>query len=89
MNKKSIEILEKIISQGGSCNSATPDECKVCPLGTARFHANGTPMGCIDNLKIKGLSIEEADRRYLEAAASALADLKIEEILREDDGANQ
>lgn len=88
MNKKSIEILEKIIANKGSCDKATSEECKICPLGNSN-NLNGGTLGCIDNLKIRGLSLEEADKKYLDAAMSALADLKIEEILEENSVPNK
>lgn len=86
MNIKSIKILEKIISAGGSCDDRTPSDCKICPLGKSKIHPNGSSMGCIEALGIEGLPLKDANQRYLEAAMSSLADLKLDEILGEDDG---
>lgn len=86
MNIKLIQILEKIISAGGSCDGHTPSDCRICPLGKARKQDNGSPMGCIEYLSIEGLSEAQANAKYLTAASKALADLEMDRILGEDDG---
>lgn len=87
MNIKLINILEKIISASGSCDDRTPSDCRICTLGKTKMQANGSSMGCIESLQIEGLSVKEANQKYLDAAMSSLADIKLEEILGEDDGA--
>lgn len=83
---KLIKILEKIISAQGNCDERTPDDCSICPLGKSKKHPNGSSVGCIESLGIENLSLEQADQKYLDAAMSALADLRVDEILGEEDG---
>lgn len=87
MNIKSIEILEKIISANGSCDDRTPSDCFLCPIGIAGKKAGTYPLGCVEYLGVESLSESEANAKYMEAAARSLADLKMDEILEEDDGA--
>lgn len=76
-----IDILERIIAEEGSCCWASPSVCRRCPLGQLTRSDDGTFMSCIEALNIDGLSEEEADARYKEAAASKLADLTINNII--------
>lgn len=45
-------------------------------------------MSCVEALNIDGLSEEEADARYKEAAINKLADLTLEDLIRDEDGIN-
>jgi len=79
------EILEKIIASHGKCEGATPSDCRVCPLSKLKSQTNGSPIGCIEALGIESLSEAEQDKKYLDAAIKALADIRIDEILKELD----
>lgn len=83
MNKKSIDILEKIIKAGGSCDERKVSDCRECLLGRVKVHQNGSPMGCIEMLGIEGLETKEANSKYLEAATMMLADILLHEILED------
>ena len=79
-----IEILERIIAEDGSCCWATPSICKKCPLGSLTRSDNGKFMSCVEALNIDGLSEEEADIRYKEAATRKLADIALDQIIEAD-----
>ena len=81
-------ILEKIITEEGNCCWAKPSICAKCPLGKLTRYDNGGFMSCVEALNIDGLSEEEADAKYKEAAIDKLADLTLEEIIEDDDGSN-
>lgn len=79
MNPKA--ILEKIIQEEGSCTWASATVCNNCPLGKiARGDGKGF-MSCVEAINIDGLSEEEADKKYKEAALDKLADLSMENII--------
>jgi hypothetical protein len=86
MNIKIIELLEKIINSSGSCNDRTPQDCRACPIGNSKKRTDGSLIGCIESLGIEGLSEDEANKKYFEAAVTVLADIKLEQILGDDDG---
>lgn len=81
-----ITILERIVAEEGSCCWATPSVCVSCPLGRLTRSDNGKYMSCVEALNIDGLSEEEADARYKEAASNKLADLTIENLIETPDG---
>lgn len=78
-----ITILERIIQEEGSCTWAKPSICVRCPLGKLARDKDGGFMSCVEALHIDGLSEEEADARYKNAAQEKLADLTIENIIEE------
>lgn len=79
-----IKILERIIAEEGNCCWATPAVCKNCPLGSLIRSDNGEFMSCVEALNIDGLSEEEADARYKEAANRKLADMTIDRVIEAD-----
>jgi hypothetical protein len=78
---KPIDILRKIIDNGGQCEFATPNICIACPLSKLKANDRGTYLGCIEAIGILDLKQEEADKKYLEVAQKRLIDLEIEDIL--------
>jgi hypothetical protein len=76
-----INILERIVAEEGNCCWAKPNVCRSCPLGRLIRSDNGGYMSCVEALSIDGLSEEEADARYKEAALSKLADLSIDRMI--------
>ena len=79
-----IKILERIVIEEGSCCWATPSVCKRCPLGTLVRSDNGGFMSCVEALNIDGLSEEEADARYKEAATNKIADIVLDQAIKAD-----
>ncbi len=79
-----ISILERIIAEEGNCCWATPAICRLCPLGKLVRYESGRYVSCVEALSINGLSEEEADARYKEAATQKLADLMIHKIIETD-----
>ena len=82
---KSIEILQKIIDNEGKCDFSTPKICAQCPMSKLKNQDSGSFMGCIEAVGIVGLCEKDADEKYLLTAKKKMADIKIEEILEEDD----
>jgi len=80
----SIKILERIVAEEGNCCWATQSVCKQCPLGSLIRSDNGGLMSCVEALNIDGLSEEEADIKYKEAAISKLADMVLNKIIEAD-----
>ena len=78
-----IKILERIISEEGSCCWATPDVCKRCPLGCLIRSDNGGFMSCVEALSIDGLSEEEADAKYKQAAIEKLFDAALDKVIED------
>ncbi len=81
---KGTTILERIVAEEGSCCWATPSVCISCPLGASVRSDDGGFMSCVEALNIDGLSEEEADARYKEAAISKLTDIALDNIIEED-----
>jgi hypothetical protein len=79
-----LKILERIIAEEGNCCWATPAICKNCPLGKLIRSDNGGFMSCVEALNIDGLSEEEADAIYKEAATRKLADMTLDQIIGAD-----
>ena len=77
-------ILERIVAEEGNCCWAKPSVCKKCPLSRLTRSDNGSFMSCVEALNIDGLSEEEADARYKEAAINKIADLTIEQNIEND-----
>jgi hypothetical protein len=77
----SVEILERIVAEEGSCCWATPSICRDCPLGNLIRSDNGKFMSCVEALNIEKLSEEEADARYKEAALRKIADLALDQVI--------
>ena len=77
-------ILERIIAEEGSCCWAKPSICNNCPLSRLARYDSGDHMSCVEALSIDGLSEEEADARYKEAAINKLAELTIDKIIEAD-----
>lgn len=82
---KPIEILEKIIEQMGDCDDVLLFQCKNCPLSKLKTKSDGSPMSCIDATGTSNMKEIEANAVYLELAQRKLADIKMEEILEEED----
>jgi hypothetical protein len=74
----SIDILERIISEEGNCCWAKPSICKVCPLSRLERYEHGGYASCVEALNIDGLSEQQADAKYKDAAINKLADLTLE-----------
>lgn len=81
---ESMKILERIVAEDGNCCWATSSICRNCPLGTLIRSDNGGFMSCVEALNIDGLSEEEADAKYKEAAIRKLADMAIDQIIEAD-----
>jgi len=79
-----VKILERIIVEDGNCCWATSVICKSCPLGRLIRSDNGGFMSCVEALSIDGLSEEEADLKYKEAATRKLADMVLDQIIEAD-----
>lgn len=79
-----MKILERIVEEKGSCCWANSSICEHCPLGSLIRSDNGKFMSCVEALNIDGLSEEEADLRYKEAAAGKLADMALDQIIEAD-----
>ena len=79
-----MKILERIITEEGSCCWATPSICKSCPLGTLIRSDDGRFISCVEAIDIEGLSEEEADIKYKRAAAKKLADIALDQIIEAD-----
>jgi hypothetical protein len=79
-----ISILERIVAEEGSCCWAKPSVCAACPLGHLTRYESGNYMSCIESLNIDGLSEEDADARYKEAATRKLADIMMNNIIEAD-----
>ena len=77
-------ILERIIAEEGSCCWANPTICAVCPLGRLARNDTGKFMSCVEALSIDGLSEEEADAKYKEAALDKLANKVILDAIEAD-----
>jgi hypothetical protein len=80
----SIEILERIITEEGSCTWANSAVCKRCPLGRLVRADGSRYVSCVEAINIQGLSEEEADARYKETATNKLAELMLDDAIRAD-----
>lgn len=81
---KETAILERIIAEEGSCCWAKPSVCLRCPLGSLVRSDDSSFMSCVEAVGIDGLSEEEANIKYKEAAISKLAELTLSAILEEE-----
>jgi hypothetical protein len=79
-----VSILERIIIEGGNCCWATSAVCAKCPLGRLAKLDGSRYISCVEALNIEGLSEEEADARYKEAAINKLADLVLDKAIQAD-----
>ena len=79
-----LKILERIVAEEGSCTWATTATCRSCPLGSLIRSDNGEYMSCVEALNIDGLSEEEADIKYKEAAISKIADIALDQLIEAD-----
>jgi hypothetical protein len=84
MNK--MDIVKKIVEEGGSCCWARPNICAICPLSMLKIKPNGSYMSCIESLGVQDLSEEEADAKYLDIASRILLSEAIEEIIGDKNG---
>lgn len=78
-----VDILRRIIREEGNCCWADPSVCSKCPLGKMRRRDDGNYVSCIEAIDIEGLTEEQADAKYKEAAIRALLDLEIQEALED------
>ena len=76
-----VKILERIVTEEGSCCWARPSVCKRCPLGSLIRSDSGEFMSCVEALNIDGLSEEEADKKYKQAALSKIADMVLDQAI--------
>lgn len=80
-----VSILERIVAENGNCCWATSAVCAKCPLGRLKKSDDSDKfVSCVEALNIDGLSEEEADARYKEAAIKKLADALIESTIQAD-----
>jgi len=79
-----VSILERIISEEGSCCWASATICAICPLGRSVRYDKVGYMSCVEALNIDGLNEEAADKIYKMAALNKLADLTIEKVIEEN-----
>jgi hypothetical protein len=79
-----VSILERIVREEGNCCWARPAICKQCPLGRLAKADGSRYISCVEALNIEGLSEEEADARYKDAALRKLAELVIEKAIQAD-----
>jgi hypothetical protein len=77
-----IDILKRIISEGGNCCWARPNICANCPLSRLKIKPNGSYMSCIESLGVQNLNTEEeADAKYLDVATRLLLSEAIDAII--------
>jgi hypothetical protein len=76
-----VDILQKIIEEGGSCCWSDPSICALCPLSKLKIKPNGNYLSCIESIGAENLTEEEADAKYKLAAESALLDLQMHSVL--------
>jgi len=81
-----MDILKKIVEEGGSCCWAKPDICAICPLSMLIMKPNGSYMSCIESLGVQNLGEEAADAKYLDVATRMLLSEAIEEIIGDKNG---
>ena len=79
-----ISILERIVEEEGSCCWSRPAICRQCPLGRLVKADGSRYVSCVEALGIEGLSEEEADAKYKEAALRKLAELILEKAIQAD-----
>jgi hypothetical protein len=79
-----VSILERIIAEEGSCCWARSSICDSCPLGRLVKVDGSRYVSCVEALNIEGLSEEEADARYKEAAIHKLAEIILEKTIQAD-----
>jgi hypothetical protein len=79
-----IAILERIVTEEGSCTWASSIVCKKCPLGRLVKADGSRHVSCVEAINIEGLSEEEADARYKETATNKLAELVLDDAIRTD-----
>jgi len=84
MEDDGIDVLSKIIEENGSCNWATPEDCSRCPLSKLKLRTDKVFYSCIEAVGAQNSTEEEADKLYLKAAESLLADLELEKVLKDD-----
>lgn len=90
-----IEILEKMIENGGDCKSFAVDEsvCANCPMSKLKKRPDGSYYSCLDALGVSDIinsdSImtsniyDEINQKYLDEAKKILSDIKIQEMLED------
>ena len=79
-----VSILERIVTENGNCCWASSAVCKRCPLGRLTKTDGSRYVSCVEALSIEGLSEEEADARYKEAALDKLAELVLDQAIQAD-----
>ena len=79
-----LKILERIVAEEGSCCWATTAICKSCPLGSLVRSDDGEFISCVEALNIDGLSEQEADIKYKEAASRKIADMTLDQLIEAD-----
>ena len=79
------DILQRIVSNGGSCNwlNNEPDggesTCAKCPLNNLLKDEDGNYVSCF--LAVKAHQTEDQDAAYYKKAVEVLIDLAMEEEL--------
>jgi hypothetical protein len=81
-----MDILKRIISEGGNCCWSRPSICAVCPLSKLKIKSNGSYMSCIESLGVQNLTEEEADAKYLDVATRMLLSEAIDSLIGDDNG---
>lgn len=76
-----MDILKKIISEGGNCCWSRPSICAACPLSQLKVKSNGSFMSCLDAVEVQNLTEEEADAKYLKVATDILLSETIDAII--------
>ena len=80
---KPADILEKIVSENGSCDWADPNTvCSNCPFSKLKQRPDGTYLSCLDALGVTNYKSRTAqDELYLKAAKEYLISQNIDTLL--------
>lgn len=77
------KILQRIIKEEGNCCWSNEKICATCPLSKSKTRPDGSNMNCIEAVGVEGLSEEQSDLKYKEAALRHLLDIQVESALEE------
>lgn len=78
---KPADILEKIVSENGSCDWADPNICQNCPFSKLKQRQDGTYLSCLDALCADMKNKKAQDELYLKAAKEYLISENIDTLL--------
>jgi hypothetical protein len=81
MEQRERDILQKIVDNEGSCTWANKSICNLCPMSRLKKRTDDKYYSCFESICVEGMSEEEADQKYKEAALKILMDEGIEDML--------